>query len=73
MHPMRQRRYPTELLPPSQFCPNCQGLDFSDQDGDNEALVTRIVKANAHGFLCLLGAMGNRERLDGKYQQARRL
>jgi len=36
--------------PPLGFCPNCQGLDFRDQDGDNEALVDAIVKANAPGF-----------------------
>ena len=31
-------------------CAACQGLDFSDQGGDNEALVTGIVKANVPGF-----------------------
>ena len=41
---------PSGIPPPSPFCPNCQGLDFNDREGDNEALVTRIVKANATGF-----------------------
>jgi|SRR5271157_4397837 len=31
-------------------CPTCQGLDFNDQDGDNEALITRIVQASVPGF-----------------------
>ncbi|MGA9565535.1 MAG: hypothetical protein WBS19_08435, partial [Candidatus Korobacteraceae bacterium] len=35
---------------PAQFCPNCQGLDFDDEDGDNEALVTGIVNSHAMGF-----------------------
>jgi len=41
---------PIGVVPPQQYCANCQGLDFRDQDGDNEALVTRIVNANAPGF-----------------------
>lgn len=41
---------PSGFPVPPQFCPNCQGLDFKDEGGDNEALVTRIVKANATGF-----------------------
>jgi hypothetical protein len=36
----------TPLVP----CADCQGLDFDDQGGDNEALVTGIVKANMPGF-----------------------
>ena len=30
-------------------CPNCQGLDFQDQGGDNEALVAGILAANVSG------------------------
>src|SRR5664279_4950636 len=41
---------PIGVVPPQQYCANCQGLDFRDQDGDNEALVTRIVNASAPGF-----------------------
>jgi hypothetical protein len=41
---------PSGFPVPSPFCPNCQGLDFNDQGGDNEALVTGIVKANVPGF-----------------------
>ena len=35
---------------PYVSCAGCQGLDFSDQGGDNETLATRIVKANVPGF-----------------------
>jgi hypothetical protein len=31
-------------------CTACQGLDFNDQNGDNEALVGSVVQANAPGF-----------------------
>lgn len=41
---------PTGVATPSSFCPTCQGLDFSDQGGDNEALVSAIVKANVPGY-----------------------
>jgi hypothetical protein len=41
---------PSGVAVPPQFCPNCQGLDFNDQGGDNEALATGIVKANVPGF-----------------------
>jgi len=41
---------PSGVAPPPQFCPNCQGLDFNDQGGDNEALIIGIVKANVPGF-----------------------
>jgi hypothetical protein len=38
------------VAPPLLACAGCQGLDFSDQGGDNETLVTGIVKANVPGF-----------------------
>jgi hypothetical protein len=47
---------PAPVTPPSGVatpviqCPSCQGLDFADQDGDNEALVSSIVSAGAPGF-----------------------
>src|ERR1019366_8802423 len=41
---------PIGVVPPQQYCANCQGLDFRDQDGDNEALLTTIVKNNPPGF-----------------------
>ncbi len=41
---------PDGVVTPTQLCPNCQGLDFSDQGGDNENLVTGIIKAKAPGF-----------------------
>jgi len=37
---------PIGLPVPSPFCPNCQGLDFNDREGDNETLVSTVVKAN---------------------------
>jgi hypothetical protein len=37
---------PSPLYP----CPNCQGLDFNDLDGDNETLLTGIVNAKAPGY-----------------------
>jgi len=41
---------PAAVAAPLIDCPSCQGLDFSDQDGDNEALVNSILSANAPGF-----------------------
>src|ERR1035438_9969193 len=41
---------PIGVVPPSQYCPNCQGLDFNDEEGDNEALLTAIVKNKPPGF-----------------------
>jgi hypothetical protein len=41
---------PDNVAPPAFLCAACQGLDFRDQDGDNEVLVSGIVKANAPGF-----------------------
>lgn len=41
---------PRGVAVPSQFCPNCQGLDFKDEEGDNEALVSAIVTARMPGF-----------------------
>src|SRR5664280_1162693 len=41
---------PDDVAPPAFPCAACQGLDFRDQNRDNEALVTGIVKANAPGF-----------------------
>jgi hypothetical protein len=47
--------YSAESIPigvpaPSPFCLNCQGLDFNDREGDNEAVATGIVEANFPGF-----------------------
>ncbi len=41
---------PDGVAMPPQLCPNCQGLDFSDQGGDNENLVTGIIKKKNPGF-----------------------
>ncbi len=43
---------PSGVVQPSASltCPGCQGLDFKDQGGVNEDLVTGIVRANVPGF-----------------------
>jgi hypothetical protein len=41
---------PIGVVPPQQYCANCQGLDFRDQNGDNEALLTTILKKDPPGF-----------------------
>jgi hypothetical protein len=43
-------RLPIGVVPPQTYCKNCVGLDFRDQDGDNEALLTGIVKQDPPGF-----------------------
>jgi len=41
---------PSGVAAPVIRCPTCQGLDFADQAGDNEALVNSIVSAGSPGF-----------------------
>jgi hypothetical protein len=41
---------PSDATTPSTFCSFCQGIDFNDAGGDNEALASAIIKANAPGF-----------------------
>ncbi len=41
---------PSGVVSPAAFCSNCQGLDFNDKGGDNEALVTGLVRQNVPGF-----------------------
>ncbi|HTP26222.1 MAG TPA: hypothetical protein VMK12_11245 [Anaeromyxobacteraceae bacterium] len=41
---------PSGVVVPTQYCPTCRGLDFADQGGDNEALVTGIVTASVPGY-----------------------
>lgn len=41
---------PDGVVVPAQYCPTCVGLDFADQGGDNEALVTGILSANVPGY-----------------------
>ncbi len=41
---------PDGVAPPLVSCSDCQGLDFRDMDGDNEALVDNLIKATAPGF-----------------------
>jgi hypothetical protein len=41
---------PNNVAQPTYPCSECQGLDFLDENGDNEALVSGIIDANAPGF-----------------------
>ncbi len=41
---------PSGVAQPVFPCADCQGVDFIDQNGDNEALVSGIVNANVPGF-----------------------
>ncbi|HYB90948.1 MAG TPA: hypothetical protein VEC38_07880 [Candidatus Binataceae bacterium] len=41
---------PTPTPGSSGYCGNCQGLDFKDGAGNNETLVTDIIKAGVPGF-----------------------
>jgi beta-lactam-binding protein with PASTA domain len=41
---------PGGVAKPQIACPSCQGIDFTDQRGDNETLVKDIVAANVPGF-----------------------
>jgi len=43
---------PTGVATPSPtlLCPGCQGLDFTDQGGDNETLIAGIITVNVPGF-----------------------
>ena len=41
---------PNDVAPVVVPCPGCQGLDFSDRDGDNESLVSGIIAAGNPGY-----------------------
>jgi hypothetical protein len=41
---------PNDVAPPVWHCPGCQGLDFKDENGDNESIVSGIIAANNPGF-----------------------
>jgi hypothetical protein len=41
---------PGGVAAPLPACPDCQGLDFNNTDGNNDALVSAIVNANVPGF-----------------------
>ena len=41
---------PQDVVPQLPLCPACQGLDFADQQGDNEALLNAVIEANAPGY-----------------------
>ena len=63
---------PNGVAPPVLPCTACQGLDFNDQNGGNEALADSIVKANAQGFYVfsapwetVSALMANINRLEG--------
>lgn len=48
-----QGSVPPNVFDPGSYPHNCQGLVFNDSSGDNLALVTRIINANAAGFYVL--------------------
>ena len=48
-NPYTTTGYPVNASPPSNSCANCQGLDFSDQGSDNEALVSDIIASKVSG------------------------
>jgi hypothetical protein len=41
---------PTGVVAPFLGCPSCQGLDFSNSGGANDALLSGLVQAKASGF-----------------------
>jgi hypothetical protein len=41
---------PDGVVPQLPLCAPCQGIDFNDRQGDNEALVTSVIEANVPGF-----------------------
>jgi len=41
---------PSGVVEPSPYIPGAQGLAFNDANGNNVALVTRIINANVPGF-----------------------
>ena len=41
---------PVGVVTPSSYCTNCTGLDFRDQDGDNDVLLSQIMKKAPPGF-----------------------
>lgn len=48
--PSPESPQPPGVAPPVLPCAACQGLDFKDQDGDNETLVSGIANAKVSGF-----------------------
>jgi hypothetical protein len=63
---------PVGVAPPVFPCAACQGLDFKDHQGDNEALVSGIVNANVPGFYAfsapwetVSALMANMNQLEG--------
>jgi hypothetical protein len=59
---------PTPTLP----CPDCQGLDFKDQQNNNEILVRGIVKANRPGFYVFSAPWETASSLLAKINQQKR-
>lgn len=41
---------PDGVYTPSEYCPDCQGLDFDDSEGNNVDLVTGIISDKTPGF-----------------------
>jgi len=47
--PFTTTGFPINASPASNSCPNCQGLDFADQGGDNELLASNIIASKTAG------------------------
>jgi hypothetical protein len=62
---------PANVAPPvpALSCPACQGLDFGDQNGDNETLVNGIIQANVPGFYVFSGPWETVSALMAKISQ----
>src|SRR6201999_3685838 len=63
---------PQGVVPQLPLCSACQGLDFNDQQGDNEALVNTVVEGKSPGFYVfsapwetVSAVFGNMNRLKG--------
>ena len=48
--PLNASPVTSSIAKPLYFCPDCQGLDFNNTGGNNDALVAGIIAVNAPGF-----------------------
>ena len=64
---------PSGVVSPAAFCSNCQGLDFNDKGGDNEALVTGLVRQNVPGFYVFSAPWETVSAHDGRREPERGL
>ncbi len=64
---------PAGVAAPLFPCPACQGIDFNDQNGDNEALLSGIVNAMLPGFYVFSAPWETTGSPVDQYQCSRRL